>query len=113
MLYSITFVVMLYQMKNLPLHNVSILMNFYENQFINEYTRRILSKFRKDIRTDGRYIFLCDEEELTILINIRFYFIKSPFISIFLCDTYEILNYGYHLVQTKSINNSNLIMIKY
>ena len=39
-----TFDVILYFMKNLHLHNVSIQGNFYQNQFINEYARKKKAK---------------------------------------------------------------------
>ena len=35
-----TFEVILYLMKNLRLHDVSIHRNFYQNRFINEYARK-------------------------------------------------------------------------
>ena len=39
-----TFEVILYFMKNLCLHNVSIHTNFYQNRFINEYDRKKKAK---------------------------------------------------------------------
>ena len=39
-----TFEVIIYFMKNLRLHNVSIHRNFYQNRFINEYDRKKKAK---------------------------------------------------------------------
>ena len=53
----------LYFIKHLRLHNVSIHVNFHQNQFINECAREILANIPESHR------FLLDEEELASLIN--------------------------------------------
>ena len=41
---SMTFEVILYFIKTLRLHNVSIHRNFYQNRFVNEYARKKKAK---------------------------------------------------------------------
>jgi hypothetical protein len=45
---SMTFEVILIQMKYLHIHNISIHLNFYHNRFINECVRRIFLNSQKD-----------------------------------------------------------------
>ena len=61
-------------MKYLRIYNISIHINFYQNQFINECVRKNFLKFsegRKDVKTERRKdgVFLLVVEELTFLIR--------------------------------------------
>ena len=58
--------VILYQTKKMGLHIVSIHINLYQNQFINECARKKKAKF-PDLRKDG--VFLRVIKELTFLID--------------------------------------------
>ena len=46
-----TFDVILNQMNNLCIHNLSIRSNFYQNRFINEGARKIFKKFLEGRKT--------------------------------------------------------------
>ena len=54
------------EIRNLRLYNISILINFHQNRFINECTGRIFLKF-SELRKDE--VILEDVEELTFLIK--------------------------------------------
>ena len=63
---SMTFEVILIEIKYLRIHNISVHINFYQNRFTNESVRKNFLKF-SDRRKDG--VFLWVVEELTFLIK--------------------------------------------
>ena len=71
-----TFEVILYFMKNLRLHNVSIHRKFYQNRFINEYGRKKKAKISESRSHGITEFFLRDIEELTLITKGQYIFVR-------------------------------------